>query len=65
MLGFGPAPIAPKALQVDNLAQALRELRDNENFRRNAESVGEKLRHEDSIANAVTFIEAQLAMLRG
>ena len=55
----------PRALRVDNLAKALRELVDNENFRQNAESIGEKLRQEDSIANAVTFIEAQVAALPG
>jgi sterol 3beta-glucosyltransferase len=63
-LGAGPAPIAQKALRTDNVAQALRELRDNEDFRRNAESIGENLRQEDSMTHALGFIEAQLAALR-
>jgi hypothetical protein len=45
-------------------SQALRELVDNEDFRRNAGAIGENLRQEDSMTHALAFIEAQLAALR-
>lgn len=64
-LGAGPAPIAQKALTADKVAQALRELVDNEDFRRNAGAIGEGLRGEDSMSHAVEFIESQSAALRG
>jgi sterol 3beta-glucosyltransferase len=63
-LGAGPAPIAQRALEADNVAQALRALVDNEGFRKTAESIGENLRREDSMTHALLFIEAQLAALR-
>ena len=63
-LGAGPAPIAQKAIQTDTMARALRELVDNEHFRKNAESIGEHLRREDSMTQALAFIEAQRAALR-
>lgn len=56
-LGVGPAPIAQRALTVDKFAHALRELVDHTPFHKNAGSIGEKLRQEDSIGNAVQFIE--------
>jgi sterol 3beta-glucosyltransferase len=58
-LGAGPVPIAQKALRTDNVAQAFRELADNEDFRRNAGAIGENLRQEDSMAHALAFIEAR------
>lgn len=61
-LGAGPAPIAQKDLAVDNLAAALQDLTTNAGYRRNAEAIGEKLRHEDSIAPALAFIEYQIAL---
>ena len=60
-LGAGPAPIKQRALAVDTLAPALRELVDREDYRKNAEIIGEKLRAEDGLGNAVQFIEAQVA----
>lgn len=59
-LGVGPAPIRPKNLAVDNLTSAFRELVDNPHFGRNAEAVAEKLRQEDSMRNAVEFIERHM-----
>jgi sterol 3beta-glucosyltransferase len=59
-LGIGPAPIQPKKLAVDNLAIAFRELVDNSSFRANAAAMQEKLRQDDSIKNALDFIERHM-----
>lgn len=61
-LGAGPAPIAQKDLTVENLTAALQNLATNADYRRNAESIGDKLRNEDSIGPSVAFIEYQAAM---
>lgn len=61
-LGAGPAPIVQKDLAVENLAAALRDLTSNADYRRNAESIGDKLRNEDSIGPSVAFIEYQVAL---
>lgn len=56
-LGAGPAPIAQKDLRAANLVDALRDLAANANYQRAAESIGEKLRQEDSIGPSIAFIE--------
>jgi sterol 3beta-glucosyltransferase len=63
-IGAGPTPIAQRALGTDVVARALRQLVDDERFRKNAESIGESLRREDSMTQVVDFIEAQLAAPR-
>ena len=61
-LGAGPAPIKQRALSVDTFAPALRELVDRPDYRKNAETIGKKLRSENGVGNAVEFIEAQAAL---
>lgn len=56
-LGVGSAPIPYKKMTVENLAAALREVTTDESIRRNAEALGEKIRREDGVANAVVLIE--------
>ncbi len=59
-LGTGPPPLAQKKLTVAKLAQALRTAVDNRSMRRKAAALGEGLRREDGVANAVALIEAAL-----
>jgi sterol 3beta-glucosyltransferase len=56
-LGAGSAPIPHKQLTPQNLAVAIREVMTTPAIRQNAESLGEKIRREDGIANAVAVIE--------
>ena len=56
-LGAGPAPIPQKKLTADRLAAALHEATESLAIRRNAAALGEEIRREDGIANAVAFIE--------
>lgn len=55
--GVGPAPIPRKKLTTENLAAAIREVTSNPIYQKNAEALGEKIRSEDGVTNAVTFIE--------
>lgn len=61
-LGAGPVPIPSKALTVDKLARALRDLVDNAHYRERSEAIGDKLRKEDSIAAAIAFIERHVEL---
>lgn len=56
-LGAGAKPIPQKKLTASKLAEAIREVMENASIRRNAEALGEKIRGEDGIGNAVRFIE--------
>jgi len=60
-LGAGPKPIAQKDLETESLATAIRAAVETASYRENAESIGEKLRQEDSIGPALAFIERQMA----
>lgn len=57
-LGAGPAPIPAKKLTAAALAEAIREATDNPEMRRAAETLGEKIRAENGVAEAVRLIEA-------
>lgn len=59
-LGAGPAPIKQRAISVKTFAPALHDLANNLEYRKNSAAIGEKLRNEDAIGNAVRFIEAQV-----
>ena len=59
-LGVGPEPIHNKKLTVDKLAVALREMTGNASMKTKAAQLGEKIRQEDGIANAIAVIEKQL-----
>ncbi len=55
-LGVGPQPIPQKKLTVDGLAMAINEAITDSAIRLHAESIGEKIRAEDGIANTVAII---------
>lgn len=52
-LGVGPAPIPRKNLTAARLADALRRAMDDRPMRERAASLGEAIRAEDGVANAV------------
>ncbi len=56
-LGVGPQPIPAKKLAAEPVTAALREMVGNPAMRQKAEALGEKIRAEDGIANAVAIIE--------
>lgn len=57
-LGVGSAPIPQKKLTADNLAQALGKVTGDESIRRAADDIGRKIRSEDGVGTAVSFIES-------
>lgn len=57
-LGAGPKPINRNRLTSRNLAAAIRQATTDQEMRRNAASLGEKIRGEDGIKAAVVCIEA-------
>ena len=59
-LGAGPQPIPQKKLTAENLAQALQVAAKDITVRKKAEALGEQIRGEDGIANAVAAIEGIL-----
>ena len=59
-LGVGPAPIPQKRLTVDNLAEAIRQIATDSEMRQRAASLGEKLRAEDGVGNAIEVINQYL-----
>ncbi|NQT04331.1 MAG: glycosyltransferase family 1 protein [Planctomycetes bacterium] len=56
-LGVGSEPIPQKKLTVEKLSAAIREVTVSQTIRQNAEALGEKIRNEDGIANAVAIFE--------
>jgi sterol 3beta-glucosyltransferase len=56
-LGVGPAPLPVGRLSVDELADRLRMLGREANYRRRAWAVSEELWTEDGVANAVGILE--------
>ncbi len=56
-LGVGSKPIAQKKLTVEKLSVAIREVTENQDIRQNAKALGEKIRNEDGIANAIDTIK--------
>lgn len=62
-LGVGPDPIPQKKLTAENLAAAIRRAVSDEGMRSSAAALGEKIRAEDGVANAVRVIN-QLQMNR-
>jgi sterol 3beta-glucosyltransferase len=57
-LGAGPEPIPQKELAAPKLAQAIKKLTDDPAIQANARQIGEQLRREDGIGNAVQFVES-------
>jgi UDP:flavonoid glycosyltransferase YjiC (YdhE family) len=56
-LGVGPMPIPRKQLTARRLAQAIVECVSNVALRRKAEDLGQKIRAEDGIGNAVAMVD--------
>jgi UDP:flavonoid glycosyltransferase YjiC (YdhE family) len=56
-LGVGPRPIPRKRLNVENLTGAIRQAVSDLAMRKNAASLGERIRAENGIARAVAIIE--------
>ncbi len=56
-LGVGPKPIPRKRLTVDNLTEALRRAISDGEMRKKAAQLGERIRAENGIAQAVAVIE--------
>lgn len=59
-LGVGCNPIPQKKLTPQNFAAAVREAIANPSILANAAALGEKLRRENGVANAVAFIERMM-----
>jgi len=59
--GAGPAPIPQKNLTAKRLAAALREATRDVEIRRSAAALGERIRRENGVANAVAYIERMAA----
>ena len=57
LLGAGPEPIPQKKLTCEKLATAIKETLSNPDIQRKAKDIGEKIRKEDGIGNAVAVIE--------
>ncbi len=60
-LGVGPEPIPRKRLTADRLANALRTAVENASLQQRAAAIGQALRAEDGVGNAVRVIEAAVS----
>ncbi|MFG6096315.1 glycosyltransferase [Leptothoe sp. ISB3NOV94-8A] len=56
-LGVGPKPIPQKQLTTSKLAKAMHDLVSNQTMRHNAETLGEKIRTEEGVGNAIAILE--------
>jgi sterol 3beta-glucosyltransferase len=61
-LGVGPEPIPFKKLTVDKLAHAIQEAVTQSEIKRRAASLGEAIRSEDGVGNAVRIIKQYLGV---
>jgi UDP:flavonoid glycosyltransferase YjiC (YdhE family) len=55
-LGVGPPPLDPRSLTAESLAAAIRTT-DDPKVRARASSLGDAIREEDGVANAIAYIE--------
>ena len=55
-LGVGPKPIQRKELTAERLATAIQRMITDRPMRQRAADLGEKIRSEDGIANAITIV---------
>jgi sterol 3beta-glucosyltransferase len=58
--GLGPQPIPQKKLTATTLSAAIRQMVSEDDMRRRAEAVGEKIRAEDGIGSAVQLISREV-----
>ena len=56
-LGVGTEPIPQNKLTVENLAAAIRESTFNPMLRKKAEALGERIRQEDGVAEAIVIVD--------
>jgi sterol 3beta-glucosyltransferase len=59
-LGVGPQPIPQRKLTAENLAQAMRQLTDDEVVNQKAQALGEQICSEDGVAEAIEVIRNYL-----
>jgi UDP:flavonoid glycosyltransferase YjiC (YdhE family) len=59
-MGLGPKPIPHKKLTADRLAAAIQETISNPKMRQHAQAVGQAIRAENGVANAVQIVEQYL-----
>jgi sterol 3beta-glucosyltransferase len=59
-MGAGPKPILVKNLSVEKLTRAIAEA-ENDAIRKRAQAIGQRIRGEDGVGQAVEFIEAYTA----
>ena len=55
-LGVGPKPIRRKKLTAENLAQAITQAMEDEEIRRKAKQLGEKIRAENGVGRTIEII---------
>jgi UDP:flavonoid glycosyltransferase YjiC (YdhE family) len=56
-LGAGPHPIPRRSLTAENLADALRQAVDDPLMRQTAQTLGQRIRAEDGVGNAVSVVQ--------
>jgi UDP:flavonoid glycosyltransferase YjiC (YdhE family) len=61
-LGVGPSPIPYKELSVEGLAAAIQVAVSDEAMRSRAIALGQKIRAEDGIANAIEAFDRHLSL---
>ncbi|MBQ8202437.1 MAG: glycosyltransferase family 1 protein [Clostridia bacterium] len=59
--GCGPKPVPRDGMTAAQLAEALRDLADNAEYRRNAEAMGAAMRQEHGLQRAAGIIEQEIA----
>jgi sterol 3beta-glucosyltransferase len=62
-LGVSPAPIPYKKVTEDSLATAIKIMLGDEAMRLKAQELGEKIRNEDGVANAVDEFHRHLGLI--
>jgi UDP:flavonoid glycosyltransferase YjiC (YdhE family) len=60
-LGVGVKPIPNKIISSELLASAIKQVSNNHEIQQNATELGEKIRGENGVANAVEIIKRILA----
>ncbi|MEO1377010.1 MAG: glycosyltransferase [Cyanobacteria bacterium J06635_10] len=61
-LGVGSKPIPQKKLTAEKLAEAIKDITTNQVIRANAETLGQKIRSENGISNAMLLLEPPSAI---
>jgi sterol 3beta-glucosyltransferase len=56
-LGVGPSPIPRKKLTAQKLAEAIREAINDTTMQQQASALGQRIRDEDGVGQAVTYVQ--------